>query len=156
MEADATGLDLNDPTVFRDYYRRLYDLNKPEAQNRSLVEAVKDVDFVGVAKEYRLIDQASIQVVVPYGPCSAKFDELRRQQDQEGISAYWIRSAQGLAVSVFRPAHDHFAWGVLIPAKLRHGKGVSDEWFILEDREGDLYDEVFGLRLPQSQQILIG
>jgi hypothetical protein len=43
-----------------------------------------------------------------------------------------------------------------MPAKLGYGKGVSDEWFILEDRSGELYDDVFGLRLPQSQQILIG
>lgn len=156
IEADTAGLDLNDPEVFRHYYHRLYDLSKPEAQNKALSEAVTAVDFVGVAKEYRLIDKASIQVLVPYGASIETFEGLSRQQEEEGINAQWIRNAQGLAVSLFRPAHDHPAWGVLIPAKLRYGKGGSDEWYILEDREGDLYDDVFGLRLPQSQQILIG
>jgi len=156
IEAGAAGLDLNDPEMFRDYYRRLYDLSKPETQNSELAGAVTAVDFVRVAKEYRLIDQSAIQVLVPYGSNIDKFAELRRQQDEEGISAKWIRSAQGLTVSVFRPKMGHPAWGVLIPAKLRYGQGVSDEWFILEDREGDLYDDVFGMRLPQSQQILIG
>lgn len=154
--ADTAGLDLNDPEVFRDYYHRLYDLNKPEAKNKALSEAVTAVDFVGVAKEYRLIDKASIQVLVPYAASIEMFEKLVRQQDEEGINAQWIRNAQGVAVSVFRPAAGHPAWGVLIPAKLRYGKGSSDEWYILEDRDGDLYDEVFGLRLPQSQQILIG
>jgi hypothetical protein len=95
-------------------------------------------------------------VLVPYGAYIDKFNELDRQQYQEGISAQWIRRAQGLAVSIFRPKADHPAWQVLIPAKLRYGKGVSDEWYILEDREGKLYDDVLGLCLPQALQILIG
>lgn len=154
--AGATGLDLNDPAVFRDYYHRLYDLGKPETQSKELADAVTAADFVRVAKEYRLIEQSAIQVLVPYGPCIERFDELYGLQDEEGLDPQWIRSAQGLAVSAFRPKSDHPAWGVLIPAKLRFGKGTSDEWFILEDRDGELYDDVFGLRLPQSQQILIG
>lgn len=156
IETGGAGLDLNDPAVFRDYYHRLYDVSKPATQNRGLAEAVDAVDFARVAKEYRLIDQAAIQVLVPYTPYCDRFEELRQQQDEEGISGKWIRGAQGLAVSIFRPRPEHLAWEVLIPAKLRYGKGVSDEWFILEDRSGELYDNVFGLRLPQSQQILIG
>ena len=154
--ADTQGIDLNDPAVFRDYYHRLYDLSKPESQGKELFNAITEVDFVGVAKAYRLIDQTAIQVLVPYGAYIDKFNELDRQQYQEGISAQWIRRAQGLAISIFRPKADHPAWQVLIPAKLRYGKGVSDEWYILEDHEGKLYDDVLGLCLPQAQQILIG
>jgi CRISPR-associated helicase Cas3/CRISPR-associated endonuclease Cas3-HD len=154
--AGEKGLDLNDPAVFRDYYHRLYDLSKPEAKNQELTDAFSSVDFVRVAQEYRLIDQTTIQVLVPYKPHLEVFEELRHEQDVAGISAKWIRRAQGLAVSVFRPRLDHPAWGVLIPAKLRYGNGVSDEWFILEDHTNELYDEVFGLCLPQSHQILIG
>lgn len=156
IEAGKAGLDLNDPAVFRNYYHRLYDLSKPETQSEELTAAVTAVDFVRVAKEYRLIDKSAIQVLVPYEPSIDMFNELRREQDEEGINAKWIRRAQGLAVSVFRPKSDHPAWGVLIPAKLRYGKGTSDEWFILEDRNGDLYNDVMGLRLPQSQLIMIG
>ncbi|HEY3374201.1 MAG TPA: CRISPR-associated helicase Cas3' [Candidatus Aquicultor sp.] len=150
------GLDLNDPAVFRDYYHRLYDLSKPETQSKALTDAFLEKDFVRVAQEYKLIDKAAIQVLVPYHPYLDVFDELQHEQDEQGISAKWIRRAQGLAVSIFRPAFDHPAWEALIPAKLRYGKGVSDEWFILEDRNGQLYDDVMGLQLPQSQQILIG
>jgi len=150
------GLDLNDPQVFREYFRSLYDLSRPETQNGKLQDAITNADFIRVAQEYRLIDQSAIQVLVPYVKFREQFDELRRQQDEEGINAQWIRKAQGLAVSVFRPKSDHPAWDVLIPAKLRHGKVVSEEWFILEDRDGEFYDNVVGLRLPQSQMIMIG
>ncbi len=153
--AGKEGLDLNEPSVFRDYYHRLYDLSKPETQNRELDEAIKEVDFVRVAKEYRLIAHDAVQVLVPYGKCIEKFQELRRAQE-DGINAKWIRRARGVAVSVYRPPSDHPAWEILIPAKLCYGRGSSDEWFILEDPKGEFYDDVFGLRLPQSQQIMIG
>lgn len=156
IESGRAGLDLNDPAIYRDYYRRLYDVSKPEAQNESLANAIKKIDFISVAKEYRLIDQAAIQVLVPYTPYREQFETLQFQQSEEGISAKWIRRAQGMAVSIFRPKLGHPAWEVLIPAKLRHGKGESDEWYILEDRNGEFYDEVFGLHLPRSQQIFIG
>ncbi|MBN2793697.1 MAG: CRISPR-associated helicase Cas3' [Desulfuromonadales bacterium] len=150
------GLDLNDPQVFREYYRALYDLSKPETQNSELADAITNADFISVAQKYRLIDQASIQVLVPFEKHRDLFDELQQQQDEEGINGKWIKKAQGLAVNVFRPKPGHSAWGVLIPAKLGYGKGVSDEWFILEDRNGEFYDDVIGLRLPQSQLIMIG
>ncbi len=156
ISVGETGLDLNDPEVFRDYYHRLYDLSKPETQNNALAEAFSEVNFVRVAQEYRLIDKAAIQVLVPYHRYLGLFFELQREQDEQGINAKWMRRAQGLAVSIFCPKSDHPAWEVLIPAKLRYGKGVSDEWFMLEDRNQKFYDDVMGLRLPQSQQILIG
>ena len=150
------GLDLNDPQIFREYYKALYDLSKPETLTNELTKAITAVDFVRVAQEYRLIDQSAIQVLVPYEKYRDIFDELQHQQDKEGINGKWVRKAQGLAVSVFRPRDGHPAWDVLIPAKLRYGKGVSDEWYILEDRTGEFYDNVIGLRLPQSQLIFIG
>jgi len=150
------GLDLNEPAVFRAFYQALYDLSKPETQNTGLSQAITDADFVRVAQEYRLIDQTAIQVLVPYENYRNLFDELQQQQDEEGINSKWIRKAQGLAVNVFRPKSDHPAWGVLIPAKLGYGKGGSDEWYILEDQHGELYANVSGLQLPQSQLILIG
>jgi len=155
IESDEAGLDLNDPAIFRDYYQRLYGVNNPATQNQQLANALASADFATVAREYRLIDQIAIQVLVPYRPYRDRFEHLRQWQDGEGISVRWIREAQGMAVSIFRPRLDHPAWEVLIPARLRYGKGESDEWYILEDRSGELYHAVFGLRLPQAQQIFI-
>lgn len=154
------GLDLNNPQTFREYYRSLYDVSKPENQNNELQEVITNADFVRVAQEYRLIDQSAIQVLVSFGKERDLFDELQRQQDEEGINAQWIRKAQGLAVSIYRPKNDHPAWGVLIAAKVRYGGETSDEWYILEDRNNEFYDGVSGLCLPksqsQSQLIMIG
>ncbi len=158
VETDGSGLDINDPTVFNEYYRRLYDISKPEGQNAELDASILSVDFVSTARQYRLISHATIQVLVPYKRFIALFNELSEEQDKAGINAKWIKRARGLAVNIFRPRYDHPAWEALIPAKLRFGKGkdVSDEWYILQEADERLYDDLLGLRLPASQQILIG
>lgn len=147
-------LDINDPAIFQAYYRRLYDLNNPATQNAELSEAIQALDFIEVAKGYRLIDQDAIQVLVPWADRWDDFHALRAEAEQSGITSGWMRRAQGLAVSVYRPRDGLPAW--VIPAKLkRRGKmdgGISDEWFILE---GDFYDDTFGLKPPEGPQTFI-
>ncbi|BFU90901.1 MAG: CRISPR-associated helicase/endonuclease Cas3 [Nitrospira sp.] len=143
------ALDINDPALFRDYYRRLYDLNNPDSQNQTLNDAIMALDFAEIARCYRLIDQSAIQVLVPWADRWEEFDTLRIEAEREGISAGWMRRAQGLAVSVYRTNDGPPAWA--IPAKLRRG-GVSDEWFILE---GDFYDDTLGLNPPKGEQVFI-
>jgi len=148
-------LDINDPDRFREYYRTLYDLRNPASQNAALNEALQAGDFVEVARLYRLIEQDAIQVLVPWSGGLESFIELKGEAEKYGISAKWMRQAQGLAVSVYRPQAGHPAWGAIIPAKLRWGGGVSDEWFLLEDPNNDFYDDIRGLQLPQSNQVFI-
>ncbi len=143
------NLDINEPEVFRAYYHRLYNLNDPASQNADLARAIQALDFVEIAKAYRLIVQDAIQVLVPWASRHDEFLELRTEADRHGISANWMRRAQGLAVSVYRTDDGPPAWA--IPAKLRRG-GVSDEWFILE---GDFYDDTLGLNPPKGEQVFI-
>ena len=142
-------LNINDPALFRDYYRRLYDLNNPANLNQVLNDAITALDFPEVAKHYRLIDQNSIQVLVPWADRWDEFDTLRSEAEREGISAKWMRRAQGLAVSIYLTKDGSPVWA--IPAKLRRG-GTSDEWFILE---GDYYDDTLGLNPPKGEQVFI-
>lgn len=154
-------VDINDPAAYRRYYQKLFDLAQPASQNKALDEALRALDFPEVAKLYRLIDTDAIQVVVPWSRATEQFGNLRTRALQ-GVDARWMREAQSLAVAVYRPKPNHPLWGYLMPAKLRSRRGSadSDEWFILEDpHSGDpdrrMYDDVFGLRLPDSQRIMI-
>ena len=142
-------LNINDPALFRDYYQRLYDLNNPANLNQALNDAITALDFPEVAKHYRLIDQNTIQVLVPWVERWEEFDTLRNEAERVGISAKWMRSAQGLAVSIYLTQEGPPAWA--IPAKLRRG-GTSDEWFFLE---GDYYDDTLGLNPPKGEQVFI-
>lgn len=146
-------LDISDPSLFRSYwteFRSIADLEKAQ----ELETAFDTMDFVEVARLYRLIDTDAIQVLVPWADRWDDFRALRTEADEIGITADWMRRAQGLAVSVYRRKEGPPAWA--IPAKLRRrGKvdaGVSDEWFILE---GGYYDDTLGLKPPEDPQLLI-
>jgi CRISPR-associated endonuclease/helicase Cas3 len=142
-------LDINDPGIFQAYYQRLYDLNDPASQNAELTEAIKALDFVEIARFYRLIEQGAVQVLVSWTDQCSEFLNLRTEAERDGISAGWMRRAQGLAVNVYRPRDGLPAWA--IPARLRRG-GVSDEWRILE---GNYYDDTLGLNPPEGPQVFI-
>jgi CRISPR-associated endonuclease/helicase Cas3 len=118
-----------------------------------LTKAIDELDFPEIAQRYRLIDQEAIQIVVPWQRCLAQFEQLR-DQAASGINGEWMRNAQALSVSIYRPRPDHPAWGCLIPAQFRRG-GASDEWFVLEDPGGQYYDEILGLQLPENQIVMI-
>jgi CRISPR-associated helicase Cas3/CRISPR-associated endonuclease Cas3-HD len=152
------SLDLNDPNVFRDYYRRLFDLAQPESQSPELARAIDEMDFPEIAHLYRLIDQDTIQIVVPWSQRLGDYARLRDEALQ-GIDRHWMTRAQSLAVSIYRPKADHPARAWLLPVHFRRG-GDSDEWFVLDDPNMNnpqrrLYDDTLGLRLPDAQRILI-
>ncbi len=149
LKLHNNNLGINDPKIFRAYYHQLYNLNDPASQSADLTRAIQELDFVEIAKAYRLIIQDAIQVLVPWTDRYDEFLELRAEAAREGISAHWMRRAQGLAVSVYRTSGGPPAWA--IPAKLRRG-GISNEWFILE---GDFYDGTIGLNPPHGEQVFI-
>ncbi|AUB82865.1 CRISPR-associated endonuclease Cas3'' [Candidatus Thiodictyon syntrophicum] len=159
MLLDKGTLDINNPAAFRDYYRQLYDLSQPASQNPTFDSAINARDFPQIARLYRLIEQDAIQVLVPWAERLDEYEALRAEAEADGIGGAWMRGAQGLAVSVYRPRPDHPAWSILIPAKLRRTSRADrqqDEWFILEDPHGAHYDERLGLILPQAEPVLIG
>lgn len=151
--AQTGELEIGSPETYRRYYRALYNANDPASQSPELAQALQAMDFAQVAKLYRLIEQGAIQVLVPWAGRRDEFERLRAEAEKNGISADWMRRAQGLAVSVYRSADRPPLWA--IPAKLRWNNksgGVSDEWFILE---GDYYDETIGLNPPDGPRVFI-
>lgn len=98
------GLDLDDPEIFRQFYKRLWCYEDTDMED--LREAIQRQDYPEVSRLYRLIPDDSLNVVVPYGAGRELIWEAR----QEGITVHWMRRAQPYTVSVFRPAN-----GVLPP-----------------------------------------
>lgn len=154
-EKGESGLDLDDPQTFRNYYKRLYDLSKPETQSKDLLDAVQAQHFPEVARQYHIISQDSIMILVPYANRLDKYRVLRVDLDAHGLNASWMRRAQLLCVSLYRPERDHPIMGLLLPARLPRG-GVSDEWFVLGEEFAQYYDPLLGFNPPEVQAVLIG
>ncbi len=127
-------MSLDNPEFIAAYYRKLYSLAGIEKAKESedILQAVeKTGSFPKVAELYRLIKQDAINVLVPYLPQQALFDELCAQADHTGLTTAWMRRARPLTVNLYRPKLDDPVWDVLLPVPVAGWKQrEQNDWFI--------------------------
>lgn len=138
--------DLYSPDIINRYYRRLYDFAKIE--NKNLKEAIEELNFPEVAKEYRLIKNDMINIVVPFN--KDKFLELQILADEIGLTNEWIKQARGLSIGFFRPRQEDVIWDSLIPVQaIQQGRyKIKEDWFMINDPHD--YDAKSGYKKPES------
>jgi len=131
---------LSDPSLLRLYYRQLYQAAYHESAGRAeLLAATRERDFPEVARLYRLIDQDTINVLVPYDPKVYR-SLVRRIEAAGALTREWVAEARRLSVGLRRPGPGDDAWNSLRPlpgAMPAH----EAEWFApAEQAEGAVYD----------------
>lgn len=146
-------LDPDDPDIFQTYYRRYFDVSKPENRNSSLQEAIKGQDFPEVANLYRLIDKDALNVLVPYDLIT--YRELVDEVRSSGLNRQWIAKARPHAIGIFRPRRDApvLRWLEPVPFKKGAGRASDDWWIYLNEKH---YDPDKGLIPPETMELLIG
>ncbi len=140
-------LDLHHPDSFAQYWRRLYEMNRPGETYHALLEEIRSLDFPAVDRGYRLIDRATLSVLVPYH--SSSFEELASEARIKGFSAAWVRRAQPFSVNIYRPREEDPIWEKMEPIYARHEK---TSWYIY--LAANDYSPVFGL-MPTQSDVLI-
>lgn len=134
-------IDINDPDHIAEYYHELFTGQNHDREK--LVNAIAEHDFEETEKQYRLIDNAGVNVLVPYSGMSELYDRLAQQAVTSGITRQWMKEAAPLVVTSYRvdKLRDLFEPAMLA---LPGGKMVSSEcWYICP--RGKFYDEKCGL-----------
>lgn len=139
--------DIYDPSFFEGYYRELYDFTNPERMSENLQSAIKRQDFVEVAKTYKLIDEHSINLLVPWEEAGEIYKALSDEVLLNGLSAHWIRRAKPYVVGLYLPRPDDETWQYVQKIPICSGH-YSEEWYIY--LEPSHYDKLLGL-LPCKQ-----
>jgi CRISPR-associated endonuclease Cas3-HD len=150
----TAAMDLDDPQVHLDFYRRLYDIQQlahPSGRAGELLEFLSSQHFAEVARRYRLIDQAAVQVLVPYD--QAAFESLAAEVRGRGLTRDWVRRARAHAVNIFPPRKDDAAWSVLESVRLARTGETAEDWFVL--LEPAEYDPLKGLMPHEESEIHI-
>lgn len=141
-------LDINDPMLFQDYYRQLY--NIADFEKQELEKAIKLMDFSATAQLYKLIPNRTINVLVPYDP--ERFLELQDELRVKGLSSKWISKARPFSIGLFKPNTSDPVWRYL--DKIRVGRNsFSDDWFIYLAEEH--YSNDVGLTPPAATDCII-
>lgn len=155
-ELGTDGFDISDPETFTRYYRRLYSLQDPDRYEplRSrdpLIGGIYECNFPRVAEHYRLIEQNSVNLLVPY--CLQSWEKLAHEARNRGITRNWVQLARPHTVSIFRPRAGDPVHSYLEPVSVAGRQEYAHDWYIYTDP--DSYDPRLGLTPPQSDRILM-
>jgi hypothetical protein len=127
----------------------LSDKNYDHDKNK-LVSAIDDYDFDKTEKEYRIITQNGVNVLVPYYAETELFTELVEEARTKGISKAWMRKAAPITVTSYREDKlSDLAERCFIYTK--HAKEYVPGWYILL---GDkYYDNSAGLNFDDESSL---
>jgi CRISPR-associated helicase Cas3 len=135
------GLSIDDEADFEKYFRRLYSIASLE--DRLLVEAVRTKHFPDVRKYYRIIDQDTVNVLVPYD--RPRYEELAAEVRRDGLNRGWVARARPHTVNCYRKDA-----GAAEPVLLKD-RTPSNDWFLYLF---DHYDPNTGLCVPKELEYL--
>jgi CRISPR-associated endonuclease/helicase Cas3 len=138
------GLSIDEPAGFEKYFRTLYSITSLE--DPDLVNAIQAKHFPLVRKHYRIIDQDSVNVLVPYD--SDRYEDLAEDARRGGLSRDWVVRARPHAVGCFRLAT---ATAMVEPVRLKD-RTPSGDWFVYLDERH--YHARTGLHIPSELEYL--
>jgi CRISPR-associated endonuclease/helicase Cas3 len=138
-------LEIDNPKHFRAFYELLYGLMKTDSLE--MANAIKLQNYIQVNDLYRLIDNNTYNVVVPYQKDENDHtaERLMNEARTEGINPDWMRRARGYTVSMYR-TRDGAIPMFLEQVKYRLAKieGFAEDWYLC--RSTELYDDLFGFQ----------
>ncbi len=141
MYADPGGvLDFHSPETVRAYYRKLFENQK---EKKDLVNAIVSRDFRDTDRQYRLIEERGVRVLVPYAGKTELFEQISEAMKTEGLTKQLMREAAPITVTTFEK--EIKSWAEPIP--FRSG-GINEEsdWFVLRAQFRCCYHEDTGLQ----------
>lgn len=145
------ALDIHDPTLYDEYFKRLYNLTDHDAKDIQKKRA--KLAFKDVAAAFRMIeDDWSESIIVPYGRGAQLLADLDRRL-ASGLPISWrleLRKLQRFTVQIaHQTADDWRAHGYLLPL------GENIAWVLSSDVFHVVYSPRFGLPTDGGETWLV-
>ncbi len=146
MESRHT-IDIAALSQIEEYYQMLFRLGAVE--NQKLEQAISEMDFTEVSKQYQFIDNKTSNVLVPYTGKMELYESLRKEAIQKGVSASWIRRANSCCVASYQREKVAEICEALY-FKIR-GKNIASGWYVLHDTK--FYQEKTGFHVEKTSAL---
>lgn len=143
------SIDINDPGHIAEYYKELY--SGQGCDRSGLEKAISQFDFEEVEKQYRLIDHAGANVLVPYEGMEELYDRLAQQAVTTGITRQFMKEAAPILVTSYRTDKLHELFEHAYMSLPRGRRERSDGWYICP--KGSFYDRQCGLTFDDDSEV---
>ena len=143
------AIDIHNPEHIREYYAALFREAKDKKQ---LTAAIQNRSFSETDKEYQLIANQGIRVIVPYQKMQEDYRDICTQARQYGLTPALIKKAAPITVTVGisqKNKLEDIAEELFYCKQGRKTETKSD-FYILFPQNEDFYTEDMGLQLPEQ------
>lgn len=143
------AIDIHNPEHIREYYAALFREAKDKKQ---LTAAIQNRSFSETDKEYQLIANQGIRVIVPYQKMQEDYRDICTQVRQYGLTPALIKKAAPITVTVGisqKNKLEDIAEELFYCKQGRKTETKSD-FYILFPQNEDFYTEDMGLQLPEQ------
>lgn len=126
-------IDINNLNHIKEYYRELF--TRYNRDKGELTAAIRESDYEKTEKEYKIINNGGVNILVPYGDKIELYRELSNEARIRGITKAWLKRAAPITVTSY---DINTVNSVCEKCKLVLPDGTtaySDSWFILNDKK---------------------
>jgi CRISPR-associated helicase Cas3/CRISPR-associated endonuclease Cas3-HD len=144
--AQRHSIDIDDPTHIREYYQLLF---RHQKDKPSLTKAITDRCFAETDKQYQLIENRGIFVIVPFVVQDICYDQIAEQVKAHGITKQLMKQVAPITVTTFEKNIEQYAEPIFLAA---HGqeKPTPSGYYILREQFKSCYSSDMGLQFPED------
>ena len=142
--AESRQPDLSNLQDVAQYYHRFFTQSQ---QNPRLAAALQQKDYPQTAKEYRLIKENGVRLIVPWQGKQKLFEQIRKAAEDGAIQSAHLHEAAPITISCF---NEDDVRACATPLTIRKGRDITETgYFILNTGFESRYDPVMGF-LPND------
>lgn len=150
---NSHGIDIESPKSFEKYFNERYSLIDIEEIGKELLNSIKGFDFAKTSIEYKVIDQNTSNLLVPYDIKEYKL--LIDEAHYHGLSRDWIKRARKTSISIYTPPRNSNIGRHIEPVSYRNLTGWGETGWFIYLREEDYWKDI-GLDVPVPDNYDIG
>lgn len=152
-------LDINNLNNLDTYSKLLFNNCTSKKDKKELLEAIKNLDFPKVAKEYKLIDNSSYSIIVPYSKSIKEYEHFRNiiLNNDCCITKRIMKEVQGFTVNCISKKDKSFVENNLIQLNVKiNGNIYPINYFLLDSNNyQNYYDKEIGLDFSDDNNLII-
>lgn len=147
-------LDLNDLNILDEYSNIIYHTVTSEKDNVELINAINVLDFPKTNKEYKLIENHSVSIIVPYEKTIDEYKKIRDEIDNNDgcVTKNIMKKCQKFTVNCY-DKKNCLKYCEQLSVMIK-GTKYPINWFLLGENT-NIYDEKFGLNFEDVFSFII-
>ena len=141
------NIDINDPKCISNYYEILF--REYAKDKEALAKAIEDRDYKETAREYKLIDNQSKKVIVPFREKMQLYKDVRKELLSGNLTPELVKRSAEITVNTFEKDVEKYCEQAYYFDRKRKQK-MESGYYVLRTQNEYMYREDMGLQFEEE------